>query len=91
MVKVVDRCASVLEGALSRIEVYASDTVCADHDPSAQEDDCAPYCAACYDCLLIAETRCEARNPILDGALLADTMIEHGAALFKFDPGLAEA
>ena len=84
------RCA-VLEGAMRRLEVCSSDPVCADHDPSAHEDDRATHGAACHGCLLIAETSCEARNLFLDRALLVETMAEPGAAFFRLQPGLPGA
>ena len=88
LVEVADRFATVLEGALRRLEVCSSDPVCADHDPTAHEDDRATHGAACHGCLLIAETSCEARNLFLDRALLVETMAEPGAAFFRLQPGL---
>jgi len=88
LVEVVGRFASVLEGALRRLEVCSIDPVCADHNPFAHEDDRATHGAACHGCLLIAETSCEARNLFLDRALLLETMAEPGAAFFRLQPGL---
>lgn len=88
LVEVADRFATVLHGALRRLEVCSSDPVCADHDPVAHADDRATHGAACHGCLLIAETSCEARNLFLDRGLLVETMAEPGAAFFDLEPGL---
>lgn len=85
LVEVTNRFATVLEGALRRLEVCSSDPVCADHDPVAHSDDRATHGAACHGCLLIAETSCEARNLFLDRALLVETMAEPGAAFFDLN------
>lgn len=82
LVEVTQRFETVLESALRRLEVCSSDPVCADHDPTAHQDDRATHGAACHGCLLIAETSCEARNLFLDRALLVETMAEEGAAYF---------
>ena len=83
LVEVTQRFGTVLESALRRLEVCSSDPVCADHDPTAHQDDRATHGAACHGCLLIAETSCEARNLFLDRALLVETMAEEGAAYFS--------
>jgi hypothetical protein len=57
--------------------------VSAEHDPVEHADDRATHGAACHGCLLIAETSCEARNLLLDRALLVATMAEPGAAFLR--------
>jgi hypothetical protein len=59
---------------LGRLEVCSNDPICADHEPTSTADDRALHGAACHGCLLIAETSCEARNLLLDRALLVQTM-----------------
>lgn len=87
LVEVAGRFASVLRGALRRLELCSGDPVCADHDPAAHADDRATHGAACHGCLLIAETSCEMRNLFLDRALLVETMAEPGAAFFDLERG----
>ncbi|WP_270934136.1 DUF1998 domain-containing protein [Falsiroseomonas oryzae] len=74
LVEVTGRFARVLRLALERLELCSGDPVCADHEPSAADEDRALHGAACHGCLLVAETSCEARNLHLDRALLVDTV-----------------
>ena len=43
------------------------------------------HCAACYGCLLIAETSCEQGNDFLDRTLVVPT-VEHPNMAFFSDP-----
>lgn len=82
LVEVSRRFATVLKAALEREKLCSSDPVCADHDPSTADEDRRLHGAACHGCLLIAETSCEARNVVLDRALLVDTVGTVGAGFF---------
>jgi hypothetical protein len=70
----------ILSSALERERLCSGDPVCADHDPTAADDDRTLHGAACHGCLLVAETSCEARNLFLDRALIVDTVGQTGGA-----------
>ena len=82
LVEITRRFASILRGALERLELCSGDPICADHDPGQADEDRALHGAACHSCLLIAETSCEARNLHLDRGLLIDTVAGAGAGFF---------
>jgi hypothetical protein len=67
---------------LRRAEICSNDPICADHEPEGHTADDATHGAACHGCLLVAETSCEARNLLLDRALLVETMSGAKAPLF---------
>lgn len=82
LVEVTRRFGRVLASALERLELCSGDPVCADHDPTAADEDRMLHGAACHGCLLISETSCEARNLFLDRTLLVDTVGHTGAGFF---------
>lgn len=84
LVEVTLRFAQVLRTALERLRLCSGDPLCADHDPTAADEDRALHGAGCHGCLLVAETCCEARNLHLDRALLVDTVGTTGAGFFDF-------
>ena len=59
-----------ISAALNRLRLCSNDPVCADHDPSVAGDERALHGARRHLCLLVPETSCEARNVLLDRALL---------------------
>jgi hypothetical protein len=82
LVEVSRRFGQVLESALERQRLCSGDPVCADHDPATAAEDRALHGAACHGCLVISETSCEARNLLLDRALLVDTVGPSGVGFF---------
>ena len=82
LVDVTRRFSRVLHTALERLQLCSGDPVCADHDPTSDDEDRALHGAACHGCLLVAETSCEARNLHLDRGLLVDTVAVTGAGYF---------
>jgi hypothetical protein len=78
-----ERIPTLVANALERLSVCSNDPVCADHDPSVAGDERSLLGAACHACLLVPETSCEARNNYLDRTLLAATVAEAQAGLFK--------
>lgn len=83
LVEVTRRFVPLLKSALERERLCSGDPVCADHDPTAANDDRTLHGAACHGCLLVAETSCEARNLFLDRALIVDTMGQTNASFFS--------
>lgn len=83
LVEVTRRFGKVLAAALERLRLCSGDPVCADHDPVRALDDRALHGAACHGCLLVSETSCEARNLLLDRALLVTTVGTTGASYFS--------
>jgi hypothetical protein len=79
------RVPQLLSTALDRLGLCSNDPVCADHDPSVSGDERGLHGAACHACLLVPETTCEARNTLLDRALLVETIAGTDAALFVRD------
>ena len=82
LVEVTHRFARILKSALERQRLCSGDPVCADHDPDRADEDRTLHGAACHGCLLVAETSCEARNVLLDRALIVDTVGPVGASFF---------
>ncbi|HXH74056.1 MAG TPA: DUF1998 domain-containing protein [Bacteriovoracaceae bacterium] len=70
----------IIQQALSRAEVCASDPLCSEHDPSK---DRSLHLASCHACTLVAETSCERGNRYLDRALLVKTFENSDSAFFE--------
>ena len=70
----------ILEQALKRAQVCASDPLCSEHDASKDQ---SLHCAACHACSFVSETSCECGNRNLDRALVVPTLENHTAAFFK--------
>jgi len=71
-----------LRRAVEMGALCSNDPVCAYHRP-AEHDHQPLNGAACYGCLLIAETSCEQRNELLDRALVVATVESLGAEFFR--------
>ncbi len=76
-----ERLGRILDLALERSRVCASDPMCAEHVPN--EHDPSLHGAACHACLFLPETSCECGNRYLDRSVLQATLAE--AALGYFD------
>ena len=70
----------IINQALSRAEVCASDPLCSEHDSS---DDRSLHLASCHACTLVAETSCERGNRYLDRALIVPTFENPDSAFFS--------
>lgn len=70
----------LVDQALRRGRLCASDPMCAEHVPSADED--SLHGAACHACLFAPETSCERANRYLDRALAVETFAKAGLGLF---------
>lgn len=66
--------------ALDRARFCASDPLCSEHDPSADQ---SLHGAACHACSFVAETSCERGNRHLDRAFLVETLESVDAAFFR--------
>ncbi len=75
-----ERLGRILEQALRRASICASDPMCADHVPS--EHDASRHGAACHACIFVPETSCECGNRFLDRSVLEPTLTERGLAYF---------
>lgn len=71
----------LIDQALRRGRLCASDPMCAEHLPSADED--TLHGAACHACLFAPETSCERANRYLDRALAIETFAKAGLGLFS--------
>lgn len=71
----------LVDRALRRGRLCASDPMCAEHLPSADED--VLHAAACHACLFAPETSCERSNHYLDRALAVETFAKAGLGLFS--------
>lgn len=69
----------ILNQALLRAQVCASDPLCSEHDPSKDQ---SLHGAACHACSFVAETSCECGNRNLDRALVIPTVECQDAAYF---------
>jgi hypothetical protein len=69
----------IIEKALDRAMVCASDPLCSEHDPTKDQ---SLHGAACHACALVSETSCESGNRYLDRALLVPTLETSSAAFF---------
>lgn len=70
----------ILNQALRRAQVCASDPLCSEHNPSKDQ---SLHGAACHACSLVSETSCECGNRNLDRALVVPTLQNGDAAFFK--------
>lgn len=71
-----------LTHALHAGALCSNDPICAQHSPSDSLEERWLHGAACHGCVLVAETSCEARNDLLDRALVVPTVAEPDAAFF---------
>ncbi len=85
LVQVGNRIEYHLDVALEMGRLCSNDSVCAQHQPDAEQEDRFLHGAACHGCLLIAETSCERRNEFLDRALVVATVEGTGAEFFLDD------
>jgi Domain of unknown function (DUF1998) len=69
-----------LEAALGRLQLCASDPLCAEHKPSV---DTSLHGAACHACSFLPETCCERGNKYLDRSLLVKTVERGDLAFFE--------
>jgi hypothetical protein len=72
---------ALIEQALERTRICASDPLCAEHVPTAS--DRSLHGAACHACSFVAETSCEAGNRYLDRSLLVPTLAGGDLAFFE--------
>jgi hypothetical protein len=70
----------LINQALRRGRLCASDPMCAEHVPSPDED--TLHGAACHACLFAPETSCERANRYLDRALVVETFVREELGLF---------
>ena len=70
----------LLQAALDRAKICASDPLCAEHDPTKDQ---SLHGAACHACSFVAETSCERGNRYLDRALVVPTLEVADAAFFE--------
>jgi hypothetical protein len=70
----------LIDQALVRASVCASDPLCSEHDPGG---DRSLHAACCHACGFVAETSCERGNRYLDRALLVKTFDCQDAAFFE--------
>lgn len=70
----------LIDQALARAKVCASDPLCSEHDPG---EDRSLHAASCHACGFVAETSCERGNRYLDRALLVKTFDCDEAAFFE--------
>ncbi len=73
------RLGPILDQALRRAQICASDPLCSEHDPSKDQ---SLHGAACHACSLVSETSCEVGNRNLDRALVVPTLENQDAAFF---------
>jgi len=69
-----DRLGRILDLALERARICASDPMCAEHVPN--QYDPSLHGAACHACLFLPETSCECGNRYLDRSVLEATLAE---------------
>lgn len=70
----------ILQQALRRAQVCASDPLCSEHDASKDQ---SLHGAACHACSFVSETSCECGNRNLDRALVVPTLENANAAFFE--------
>lgn len=75
-----DTLGRILQQALARAELCASDPLCAEHVPHETED--SLHAAACHACLFVPETSCERGNRYLDRNLVVPTLCRSDLAFF---------
>ena len=64
----------LVRGALELGAFCSNDPVCSQHRYDDTHEERFLHGAACHGCLLIPETSCEARNDLLDRALVVETV-----------------
>jgi hypothetical protein len=69
----------LIQQALERARICASDPLCAEHVPT---HDRSLHGAACHACSFVAETSCEIGNRYLDRSLLVPTLAGSELAFF---------
>ena len=70
----------LIDQALERARVCASDPLCSEHEPS---DDRSLHAAACHACTFVSETSCERGNRYLDRAFIVKTFKTSDSAFFE--------
>jgi hypothetical protein len=70
----------LLQQALDRARICASDPLCSEHDPTKDQ---SLHGAACHACSFVAETSCERGNRHLDRSLVVSTLESPNAAFFE--------
>lgn len=70
----------LLNQALDRAKVCASDPLCSEHDPSKDQ---SLHGAACHACSFVSETSCEHGNRHLERTLVVPTLETSEAAFFR--------
>jgi hypothetical protein len=70
----------LIERALRRAAICASDPLCAEHNPNAH--DRSLHGAACHACSFVAETSCEIGNRYLDRAFIVPTSNQEELSFF---------
>lgn len=73
----------IIEQALKRARVCASDPLCSEHDPGKDQ---SLHGASCHACSFVAETSCECGNRFLDRSLVVPTLETQDAAFFMDPP-----
>jgi len=76
-----ERLGRILDQALERARICASDPMCAEHVPN--EHDPSLHGAACHACLFLPETSCECGNRYLDRSVLQVTLAENELGYFE--------
>jgi MrfA Zn-binding domain len=69
----------LLDQALHRAEICASDPLCSEHKPA---EDRSLHAAACHACSFVSETSCELGNRYIDRALVIQTLETADTAFF---------
>ena len=70
----------LIDQALERAKVCASDPLCSEHEPNS---DNTLHAAACHACTFVSETSCERGNRYLDRAFLVSTFKHDDVAFFR--------
>ncbi|MBI5527016.1 MAG: DUF1998 domain-containing protein [Deltaproteobacteria bacterium] len=76
-----ERLGRHIRNALEAMRLCASDPLCAEHQPFAEEP--TLHGAACHACLFAPETSCERGNRYLDRTLLVRTVLPESWAYFE--------
>lgn len=71
---------SLVRMGLERLEVCASDPMCAHYQPERRSN---LHGSACHTCSFVPETSCERSNHFLDRALLVKSMSNLRAGFFE--------
>jgi len=75
-----DMLGRLIDQALERASVCASDPLCSEHEPT---EDRTLHAAACHACTFVSETSCEKGNRYLDRAFVGETFKTKDTAFFK--------